>query len=148
MHFRRDSVSTMSLWTPDGERQVPPAGDEGGAGNPAAAPADDLTPEQEEQARAMAKQLAEARERILEADVSEMLANHAYGIYELAAIHLTADEPDLAQARMAIDALSAMVKALSGRIGEHEANLSQALQQVELIYVQRASQPAPQDGQD
>ena len=51
------------------------------------------------------------------------------------------------QARMAIDALSALVKALTGRIGEHEANLSQALQQVEMIYVQRSAEARPADDQ-
>ncbi len=127
----------MTLWTPDGERQVSNAPD---AQPPATEPQPELTPEQEEQARAMAHELAEARARLLETEASMVLANHAFGIYELAAIHLTADEPKLDEAQLAIDALSALVEGLSGRLGEHESTMTEALHQARMAYVQRASQ--------
>ena len=50
----------MSLWTPDGERPVPPANQPGQPAErvqPAETDQPELTPEQEEQARAMALSL-------------------------------------------------------------------------------------------
>jgi len=123
----------MSLWTPDGERAVPPA-----------EPAEpELTPEQQEQAEAMAHELAEARARLLETDVGTVLVNHALGIYELAAIHLTADKPDLEQAKLAIDGLAALVEGLTGRLGDGETTLRDALHQVRMAYIQRAQSDDP-----
>lgn len=127
-----------TLWTPDGERKVPPASDEQATETAAGAATEpELTPEQQEQARAMAKELAEARARILATEASTVVANHAFGIYELAAIHLTADEPKLSEAQVAIDALAALVKGLTGRLGAVESTLVDALQQAQLLYVQR-----------
>ena len=122
----------MSLWTPDGERQVDPAAPQEAAEN--------LTPEQEEQAAAMAKQLTEARAQILEADVADVIGNHALGIYELAAIHLTAEEPNLDQAKVAIDGLSALVEGLEGKLGQAEATLKEALHQIKLGFVQKSQE--------
>jgi hypothetical protein len=131
----------MSLWTPDGERKIPPkpADHETAAGpEPAAEP--ELTADEQEHVRAMAKELAEARSRLLETDVSTVLTNHALGIYELAAIHLTADEPNFDEARLAIDALAALVDGLSGRLGDGETTLKNALHQVRMAFVQRSKQ--------
>lgn len=127
----------MSLWTPDGEHEVPPDRQAGGPA-PSAEPERELTEEEREQAAAMAKELAEARSRLLETEVSTVLANHAMGIYELAAIHLTADDPDLAEAKLAIDALGALMEGLVGRMGDGEATLTEALHQIRLAYVQRS----------
>ena len=133
----------MSLWTPDGERPVPPANQPGQSTErvqPAETDQPELTPEQEEQARAMAHELAEARSRLLETEVSTVLANHALGIYELAAIHLTADEPNFAEAQLAIDGLAAVVEGLTGRLGEGEPTLVDALHQARMAFVQRKAQ--------
>ncbi len=141
----------MSLWTPDGERPIPPASDSR-AGSDAQPDEPTLTPEQEEQARAMAHELAEARARLLETPASTVVVNHALGIYELAAIHLTADEPDLSEARLALDALAALVEGLSGRLGEAESTLVDALHHARLAFVQQAQGPqaatAAQAGSD
>lgn len=134
----------MSLWTPDGERPVPPAD----AATEDAAP--DLTPEQEEQARAVAKELAEARARLLETEVATVITNHALGIYELAAIHLTADQPKLSEAKLAIDALAGLVEGLEGRLGDGEPTLRDALHQARMAFVQRSSAAegeSPAEGQ-
>ncbi|MEZ5408723.1 MAG: DUF1844 domain-containing protein [Acidimicrobiales bacterium] len=140
----------MTLWTPDGERKIPPApAGDAATSSPAAGSADvapdepELSPEEEEQVRAMAKELAEARARLLETEVATVLTNHALGIYELAAIHLTAERPDLDEARLAIDALAAIVENLAGRLGEGEATLKGALHQVRMAYVQRARTDTP-----
>lgn len=91
----------------------------------------------------MAHELAEARSRLLETEVSTVLANHALGIYELAAIHLTADEPNLVEAQLAIDGLAAIVEGLQGRLGEGEPTLRDALHQARMAFVQRSSQTTP-----
>ncbi len=113
----------MTLWTPDGEHTP-----------------NQLTPEQEEQARQMAHELSDARARILQADPADVIANHAIGIYELAALHLTAPKPDLAAARLSIDAMSALVEGLEGRLGDNEPTLVEGLSNIRLAYVQRASE--------
>ena len=86
----------------------------------------------------MAAEFASAREEILGADVADIIANHAMGLYELGAIHLTADNPNLAASRLAIDALGILVDGLEGRLGQHEEVLSEALQQIRLAFVQRS----------
>jgi hypothetical protein len=139
-----------TLWTPDGERDVPPAdSNDGDAGeSPETQPEPELTPEQQEQAKQMAKELAEARARILATEASTVVANHAFGIYELAAIHLTADEPKMSEAQVAIDALNALVTGLAGRLGENETVLTDALQQAQLLFVQRSEAAKNQDEGD
>ena len=79
------------------------------------------------------------------------MANHAYGLFELAAIHLSQRPVGLVQARLAVDALGALVEGLSGRLGEAEASLVDALAQIRLAYVQilaseqEGSSPADQE---
>lgn len=118
----------MTLWTPDGERPINP--------NPAG---DELTEEQQEQARQMAAELAEARSQILAADPADIVANHVMGLYELAAIHLTSPDPDMAAARLAIDAVAALVEGLGTRLDQHHETLAEALHQIRLAFVQRSA---------
>ena len=135
----------MSLWTPDGEHEVNKGSDSDP--NPQVnddneltdLPGfDDLTPEQQEQARAMAAELAAARERLSQTPAAEVIANHVMGIYELAAIHLSSDVPNLSEAKVAIDAMSGIVASLVGRLGENETVIKDALQQIQMAYVQMA----------
>ncbi len=104
-----------------------------------------LSPEQEQQARQMAHDMAAAREQLLEADVSTVIANHALGIYELAAIHLTQETPRLDEARLAVDALASLVEGLEGRLGQGEDTLKDALHQARLAFVQRTAQKQAAD---
>lgn len=137
-----------SLWTPDGEHEVPrepPAAakpeepaDRGG-GIPGAPSLDDLSPEEREQAEAMAAELAEARARLAETPAAVVVANHAMGLYELAAIHLSNDPPNLREAKVAIDAMAAVVDALPGRLGEHEETLRAARSQIQMAFVELSS---------
>ncbi|MEZ5226451.1 MAG: hypothetical protein R2710_07205 [Acidimicrobiales bacterium] len=73
----------------------------------------------------MAKELAEARAQILEADPTAIIANHAFGMYELAMLHITNDDPDMKAARLAVDALGALVEGLRGRLDEAESPLNE-----------------------
>lgn len=101
---------------------------------------DDLSPEEQAQAEAMAAELAEARSRIAETPSSVVVANHAMGLYELAAIHLSNDPVNLAEAKVAIDAMAAIVDALPGRLGEHEDTLKGARSQIQLAFVELSQQ--------
>ena len=130
----------MSLWTPDGEHEVnkqqqstTAEADEEIQDIPGF---EDLTPEQQEQARAMASELAEARQRLAETPAAEVVANHVMGIYELAAIHLSSQPPALEEAEIAIDAMTAILSVLENRLGQNETVLKEALQQIQMAYVQ------------
>jgi hypothetical protein len=145
----------MSLWTPGGEHPVDrPTGAGGSPGSgPPPGPAPDpgperpLTEDEAAQVEAMQAELAEARARLLEAPASVVVANHAMGLYELAAIHLTAPEPRLPEAVLAIDALAALVEGLPGRLGEAEPTLREALGQLRAAYVQvRSAGPGDEPG--
>jgi hypothetical protein len=99
---------------------------------------EDLSPEDRAQLEAMQQELDEVRQQLLEAPASVVVANHAMGIYELAALHLTAPEPRLPEAVLAIDALAALVEGLEGRLGEPEATLQEALGHLRTAYLQVA----------
>ena len=139
-----------SLWTPGGEHPVDRPGsdrtDEAAAGSPRPAPGptaeeaaaafEALTPEEKEQVRAMQAEMADARARLLETPAAVVIANHAMGLYELGAIHLTAEPPQLTEASLAIDALAAIVDSVGDRLGEPLPTLKQGLSQLRAAYVQ------------
>ncbi len=101
----------------------------------------DLTPEQRAQAEEMVKEMAAARQRLIEAPAATVVANHAMGLYELAALHLSEQEPNFGEATVAIDGLAALVEGLAGRLGDSEATLNEALDQLRMVYVQLKNQP-------
>ena len=63
------------------------------------------------------------------------MANHCYGLFELAAIYLSQNPPHLFQARLAIDGLGALLDGLRGRLGEAEPALLESLSQLRLAFV-------------
>jgi hypothetical protein len=65
-----------------------------------------------------------------------VIANHCYGLFELAAVYLSQTPPMLPKARLAIDAMTAVVEGLEGRLGESEPQLLEGLSQLRLAYVQ------------
>jgi hypothetical protein len=138
-----------SLWTPGGEHPVEPdasPSDPTAPGlDPEADPLAGLSDEERAQAEAMAAEMAAARQRVLEAPADMVVANHAMGLYELAAIHLSEEDPDLTAARLAIDAMGQLVDGLSGRLGEAEATLKDALAQLRMAFVQVSEQAAGGD---
>ena len=134
----------MSLWTPDGEHRV--ERDAPGAG-PAEQdtsaefvsgedPLAGLSPEEREQALAMAQEMDEVRRQLASVPAAVVVANHAMGLYELAAIHLSAQPPAFGEAQVAIDGMTAIVEGLQGRLGENEPTLRDALSQLRMAYVQ------------
>ncbi len=95
-----------------------------------------LSDEERAQAEELAQQLAEAREQIATTPASVVVGNHAMGLYELGAIHLSQQPPNLDEARLAIDALGALVEGMEDRLGEHKATLKDALHQIRMAFVQ------------
>lgn len=79
--------------------------------------------------------IRDAKARIAETPVEQIIATHVVGFYELAAIHLSASPPNLAEAAMAIDAMSAVVHTLEGRLGEDEPTMLDALQNIQLSLI-------------
>ena len=80
--------------------------------------------------------LNEARRRLADVPAAVVVANHAMGLYELAAIHLGASPPRLADAALAIDAVGCLVDGLGARLGPDVTTLQDALANIRLAFVQ------------
>lgn len=118
-----------TLWTPDGDRPVnPPAN-----ATPAAEPS---VPTSNPEGAPSAAEMEELRAQLADTPASIIVANHCFGLFELAALHLSLSPPQLDEAQIAIDALGAVVETLEGRLGEVEAQLLEGLTQLRLAYVQ------------
>ena len=81
-------------------------------------------------------QMAEVRQRILETPVEAMVVQHLIGLFEIAAIHLNAENPDLSSVRLAIDAMDGALSATEGRLGDAEEAMQSMLHQARMAYVQ------------
>lgn len=92
-----------------------------------------LDPEVREELEA---QMAEVRQRILDTPVEAMIVQHVIGLFEIAAIHLNAENPDLAAARLAIDAMDGALSATEGRLSDAEEAMQSMLHQARMAYVQ------------
>jgi hypothetical protein len=108
-----------SLWTPDGER--------------AAERPSTLGPAEE---AVLEAELGAVQADLIRTPVEVVIANHVVGIFQLAALHLNQRPPDLEEGRLAIDAMAALVEGLTGRLGEDETTLREALAQLRLAYVE------------
>jgi hypothetical protein len=141
-----------SLWTPGGEHKVPRPDEPGfaqgepddpnGGGSPPGAPPSRPAPYDatepygdaaegeptEEELRELARQLAAA-------PPEDVIANHCYGLFELAALHLSQVPVNIPAARLAIDAMGLLVDGLGARLGTHATTLSEALSQLRLAFV-------------
>ena len=92
----------------------------------------------------MAAQLDQLREQLAHTPATLVVANHAFGLFELAALHLSLQPPQLEEARVAIDALAALVEGMVTRLGEHEDQLRDGLAQLRMAFVQiRSAQDQP-----
>jgi hypothetical protein len=98
-----------------------------------------------DQANALAeaeRAMAEARDRLSEVPAEVVITNHVMGLYELAAIHLSATPPDLHQAVLAIDAVACLVDGLGDRLGDDAPTMKDALNNIRLAFVQIKGQVA------
>jgi hypothetical protein len=80
--------------------------------------------------------IGEARARLAGVPAEVVVTNHVMGLYELAAIHLSASPPDLGQASLAIDAVACLVEGLGDRLGEDASTMRDALANIRLAFVQ------------
>jgi hypothetical protein len=110
-------------------------------GSDAVANSDQVDPEQldAEQLDALSEAeeaMDEARSRLSEVPAEVVITNHVMGLYELAAIHLSANPPDLAQSALAIDAVACLVDGLGDRLGDDAPTMIDALNNIRLAFVQ------------
>lgn len=108
---------------------------------------DDLTPEERAQAEEMLAEMAETQRRLAAMPATEVIANHAMGLYELAAIHLSQPTPQFDDAKVAIDAMTAVVEVVGSRFGENLPPLREALRNLQMTFVRLRDQfegPPPQ----
>jgi hypothetical protein len=133
-----------TIWTPSGEQ---PVGDEGHGGGAAGPPPGG----EQETSEELEAELAEVQRQLLETPASVIIANHAIGLFQLAALHLNQQPPNFVDAQLAIDALGAIVEGLGDRLGPDEEPLRDALAQIRLAFVQIKSAggapPQPEDGE-
>lgn len=144
-----------TLWTPGGERPIRREPDPAPAQQPSAQPTsappqqpgpqDGYTP-YDDQPELSQEQMRELQEQLAAAPVELVIANHCYGIFELAALHLSVQPPQLPQARVAIDALACLVDGLAGRLGEQEEQLKEGLAQLKMAFVQLQAATPPNSG--
>ena len=130
-----------TLWTPDGEHQVggdkKDRGSTGPAQPPLSAVADeDFDDEGPELTEEQIEQMRQLEEKLAQTPASVVVANHAYGLFELAALHLGRRPPNFEQAQLAIDAMGALVEGLGDRLGDHARQLQEGLTQLRLAFVQ------------
>src|SRR4051795_7643878 len=129
-----------SLWTPSGEHRPEE--------EPSAAPGAPPEPGGEEGlSQEDYEELLQARAELAAVPVADIIANHAIGLQQLAVIHLLPDpdpdgspnEPRLAEAGLAIDALAALVDGLGDRLAPHNEALREAVTQLRLAFVELSS---------
>jgi hypothetical protein len=83
-----------------------------------------------------AEALESLHQELAGSDPTIIIANHCYGLFELAAVYLAESPPKLASAQLAIDALSAVVERLDERLGEASEPLKDALAQLRMAWAQ------------
>lgn len=129
-----------SFWTPDGEHEVPASEPEAASPPPQAGGFNegDIDPQA---AAEMEQQMREAQEQLLSVPAAQVIANHVIGLFELAALHLRVDPPNLDEARLPIDAMGLIVDNLGEQLPDHAA-MGAALQQIRMAYVQMTNETA------
>jgi hypothetical protein len=154
-----------SLWTPDGEHEVPPTEATDGpttqssassdvpgqSGDPsadtlrAAAAAigvdlDSLDGDERQQLRAELEEMMRVRREVAATPATEMLTNHLMRLFDLATIYLEGDSPSFGDAATVIEAFRAMLDAVGDRLGESQSLLQEALGQLQMLFVQAKEQ--------
>ncbi len=136
----------MGRPAPSGPEPAPPAGPETSGGDPtaplrAAAEAigvdlDALSADEREQLAAELEQMMAARREIANTPAAEMISNHLIRFLDLATIYLESEPPAFADAATAIEAFRAVLEGVGDRLGESQPMLTEALGQVQMIFVQ------------
>jgi hypothetical protein len=122
-----------SLWTPSGEHFPKKEGNDDAS--PPDDPGDDSDVTRTSREAPLTEEQAAAQAQLAHTPAEVVVANHCYGLFELAAIYLSQTPPQLFQARLAIDGLGALLEGLRGRLGEAESALLESLSQLRLAFV-------------
>ncbi len=85
-----------------------------------------------------AREIPRLQQELLDTDPAGIVANHAYGLFELAALYLSTTPPRLDDATLAIDSLAGLMAAVEERLGERSSDLKEGLRQLQLAYIQVA----------
>lgn len=115
--------------------QRPPAHLEGGTHAPSSNDGTAASQEPAPERRLPDEEAARLRAELLDADVGDLITNHAYGLFELTRIYLAAEPPRLADASLVIDALAGLLSGVADRLGERGDLLEAALRQAQLAFV-------------
>ena len=123
-----------TLWTPGGEIPV----DRNAPTRPEPDPPVSPTPDDATSGAEVGddEQLDQMRRQLLEAPAADVVAQHLMAFYELAAMHLSTETPKLADAKLAIDAVEALLSGLSGRLGQAESAIASALPQLKMAFIE------------
>ncbi len=97
---------------------------------------DDTPSEVDDTVEAADAALRDSRARLAEVPAEVVVTNHVVGLYELAAIHLSATPPRLADAALAIDAMGCLVEGLGERLGAEYVTMNEALSNIRIAFVQ------------
>lgn len=95
----------------------------------------DLSPDGPESTAEIEAAMAEARARLAEVPAEVVVVNHVMGLYELGAIHLSSETPDLVAAQLAIDSMALLVEGLGERLGDDARTMSDALANIRMAFV-------------
>jgi uncharacterized protein involved in exopolysaccharide biosynthesis len=106
----------------------------------------DNTQRGDDQAAEIEAAMAEARARLSEVPAEVVVTNHVMGLYELAAIHLSAPTPDLVSAALAIDSMAMLVDGLGDRLGEDAPTMVDALVNIRMAFVSVKAQTGQSGG--
>ena len=101
-----------------------------------------------DQAAEIEAAMAEARARLADVPAEVVVTNHVMGLYELAAIHLSSDTPDLVSASLAIDSMAMLVEGLGDRLGPDAPTMQDALANLRMAFVgvkAQTGQSSPDD---
>jgi hypothetical protein len=134
-----------TLWTPSGEHPVernqPDDTSEPPPSQPTQAAAPDeepLSPEEQAAAEEYAQQIDAMRRQLLDLPAGVVVGQHALQFFDVAGLYLSQTPPRIEDARLAIDALAAVVESLGSRLGDAEVPIRQALHQAQLAFVEAA----------
>jgi hypothetical protein len=118
------------LWTPGDDAPGGPSAED-----------EELDPRTQSE---LADELAAMQAELAATPAAVVIANHAIGLFQLAAIHLNQRPPNLAEGRLAIDAFAGLVDATQGRLGDEEDTLRAALSQIRLAFVTLTRDTTPE----
>jgi len=127
-----------TLWTPSGEHPVERNQPDATPEPPPAPDEEPLTPEEQAAAEEYAQQVEAMRRQLLELPAGVVVGQHALQFFDVAGLYLSQSPPRIEDARLAIDALAAVVESLGSRLGDAETPIRQALHQAQLAFVETA----------